>query len=68
MSCDVGHRHGWDAALLWLWCWPVAAAPIRLLAQKPPYATEAALEKVKKKKELLTHKLSKDMYDISTDI
>ena len=36
--------------LLWLWCRPVAKAPIRPLAWEPPHAAGAALEKTKKKK------------------
>ena len=27
-SCGVGHRYGWDLALLWLWHRPVATAPV----------------------------------------
>ena len=50
MSCDVGHRLGFDPALLWLWGRLAATAPIRPLAWEPPYAAEAALEKAKKKK------------------
>ena len=34
-----------DLALLWLWCRPAAAAPIRPLAWELPYATGAALKK-----------------------
>ena len=49
MSCGVGHRHGSDPVLLWLWRRPAATAPIRPLAWKPPYVTGAALEKPKKK-------------------
>ena len=37
-----------DTALLWLWCRPVAAAPIRPLAWEPPCAMRTALEKAKK--------------------
>ena len=48
MSYDVGHRSGSDPALLWLWCRPVATAPIRPLAWEPPYATGTALEKTKR--------------------
>ena len=45
MSCGVSHkRSSEESALLWLWCRPVATAPIRPLAWKPPYATGAALE------------------------
>ena len=50
MSCDVGHRHGVDLILLWLWCRLPATAPIRPLAWEPPYAVGAALEKTKKGK------------------
>ena len=39
-----------DPALLWLWCRPVATAPIRPLAWEPPYAAGAALEKAKRQK------------------
>ena len=49
MSCGVGHRHGLDPMLLWLWCRSAAAAPIQLLAWQLPYATGAALKKTKKK-------------------
>ena len=44
MSCGVGHRHGLDPALLWLWCRLVAIAPTRPLAWEPPYAAEEALK------------------------
>ena len=50
MSCGVGHRHGSDLALLWLWHRLAAAAPIRPLAWELPYATSAALEKNQKPK------------------
>ena len=49
MSCGVGHRGGWDLALLRLWCRPATAALIRLLAWEPPYAMGAALKRHKKK-------------------
>ena len=49
MSCDVGHRCSSDPALLWLWYRPVATAPIRPLAWKPPYATGAALKSKRQK-------------------
>ena len=29
MSCGVGHRHGLDLALLWLWCRPATTTSIR---------------------------------------
>ena len=47
MSCGVGHRHGSDAELLWLWCRPVVTALIGPLAWTLPYATGAALKKLK---------------------
>ena len=28
VSCGVGHRHGLDPVLLWLWCRPAATALI----------------------------------------
>ena len=48
MSCGVGCRRGSDPALLWLWCRPVATAPIGPLAWEPPYAVGAAQEIAKK--------------------
>ena len=50
MSCGVGCRCGSDPALLWLWCRPVATAPIQPLAWEPPYAAGAALEMAKRQK------------------
>ena len=52
MSCDIGHRHGSDLALLWLWCGKAATALILPLAWEFPYATGEAL---KKKKFALCH-------------
>ena len=63
MSCGVGHRHGPDPALLWLWRRLAATAPIQLLAWEPPYAAGAALEKdkdKKKKKEVKSSLLGSD--------
>ena len=48
MSCGVGHRHGQDLA--WLWCRPVATAPIWPLTWKSSYAKGAALKKQKRQK------------------
>ncbi|WP_348248997.1 hypothetical protein, partial [Salmonella enterica] len=42
-------RHGLNLVLLWLWCRPAAAAPIRPLAWEPPYAVSEALKRQKKK-------------------
>ena len=49
----MGRRRGSDPELLWLWHRPAAMAPIGPLAWEPPYATGAALEKAKKKKNSL---------------
>ena len=50
MNCGVGHRHGLDPELLWLWRRPVATALIRPLAWELPYAIGVALEKAKRQK------------------
>jgi len=58
VSCGVGCRRGSDPALLWLWPWLAAVAPIGPLAWEPPYAAGAALKskkKKKKKKKKLSH-------------
>ena len=57
MSCGVGHRHGSDLALLWLWHRSAATAPTGPLAWEPPYAAGVALKKrqEKKKKENTVH-------------
>ena len=47
MSCGVGGRRSLDLAWLWLWCRPVATAPLGPLAWDPPYAAGVALEKAK---------------------
>ena len=47
MSCGVGCRHSLDLMLLWLWCRPAAAGPIRPLAWELPCAAGVALEKKK---------------------
>ena len=55
MSCGVGHRHGFDPVLLWLWHRLAATALIRPLAWEPPYAAGAALKRQKKTKEKKDH-------------
>jgi len=50
VSCGVGQRRGSDPALLWLWLWPAATAPIRPLAWEPPYAKGVVLKRQKDKK------------------
>ena len=42
MSCGVGHRHGSDLALPWLWCRLAAIAPIQPLAWELPHTVGAA--------------------------
>ena len=44
MSYGVGCRCSSNLALLWLWHWLAATAPIHTLAWDLPYATHAALE------------------------
>ena len=48
MSWGVGHRHGSDLALLWLWYRPAAAAQIRHLAWESPCAMDTALKSINK--------------------
>ena len=50
MSCGVGHRHGLDPSLLWLWWRPAAVALSRPLAWELLYVTGVALKSKKKKK------------------
>ena len=57
VSRGVGRRCSLDPTLLWLWCGPVAIAPIRPLAWEPPYALGAALEKAKRQKQNETKSL-----------
>ena len=50
MSCGVGHRHGSDLTLMWLWRRPAAAAPVQPLAREPPYGHKKTKKKKEKKK------------------
>ena len=50
VSYGVGHRHGLDPALLWLWHRPAATVLIRPLAWEPPHAAGAARKKDKRQK------------------
>ena len=50
MSCGVGHRHGLDPELLWLWCKLTAPAPVQPLAWELPYAADVALKNKQTKK------------------
>ena len=58
-----------DPALLWLWCRPAAAAPIRPLAWEPPYAMGAALkrQKTKKKKKQQQQQLEKMLQNTTSE-
>ena len=56
MSCALGCRHSSNPTLLWLWCRLAATALIRPLAQEPPYAMGAALDKTKRQKQKQTNK------------
>ena len=56
MSCGVGHGHGSDPTLLWLWCRLVATAPIRPLAWEHPYAVNVALKDKRQKTKQNNHK------------
>ena len=51
MSCRVGRRRGSDPSVLWVWCRPVATAPIQPLAWEPPHAMGAAQEMAKKQQQ-----------------
>ena len=44
ISCGIGHRHGLDPMLLWLWCRMAAVALIQPLAWELPYSVGAALK------------------------
>ena len=45
LGCGVGRRRGSDPVLLWLWCRPVAAAPIWPLAWELTCAMGTALKR-----------------------
>ena len=69
MSCGVVQRHGLDLMSLWLWRRPMATAPIRALAWKPPYAVGVALKtKANKqtKKDLLGGIGSRDLWGLNS--
>ena len=54
MSYGVGHRHGSDVALLWLWRRLVAVAPIRPLASICSGCGPKKTKRPKKKKKKAT--------------
>ena len=54
VSCGVGRRRGSGPVLLWLWCRPVATAPILTPAWEPPYATGVVLKRQNKTKKPIT--------------
>ena len=49
VSWGVGHRHGLNLMLRWLWRRVAAVSLIGPLAWDPPYAASVALKKEKKK-------------------
>ena len=55
MSCGIGHRHGSDPVLLWLWYRLATVAQIQPLAWGPLYAMGVTLKekKLKKKRTIL---------------
>ena len=60
MSCGVDYSS--DPAFLWLWCRPVATAPIEPLAWEPPCAVGVALKKRKTKiKKIKKNKTGEEM-------
>ena len=63
VSYGVGCRHGLDPKLLWLWCRPVATAPIRPLVWEPPHAEEVAQEMAKRQKKDKKKKEKKIEFD-----
>ena len=60
VSCDVGHRHGLNPSLLWLWHRPTCIAPIQPLAWELPYVTSVDLKRTKKTKTKTTPKNQKN--------
>ena len=50
VSCGIGRRRGSDPMLLWLWCMPVATAPIRPLAWELHMPQERQKDKKDKNK------------------
>ena len=50
-SYGVGYRCDLDLVLLWLWYRPAAVAPIRPLAQEPPYGLKRQRKKERKERE-----------------
>ena len=46
---ELGHRHGSDLMLLWLWCRLTSVAPIQPLAWEPPHAMSVTLKNKKEK-------------------
>ena len=56
MSCGIGHRHGSDLVLLWLWHRLAAAALIGPLAWEPPYAVGVPPQKKDKTININQHK------------
>ena len=60
MSCGIGHRHGSDQVLLWLWCRLAAVAPSQPLAWERPYAAGAAPKTKQNKNAILPSETGKN--------
>ena len=58
VSCGVGHRHGSDAMLLWLWCRPASVALIQPLVWELPCAIGVALKSKRKKKKKIKNRIT----------
>ena len=55
-----------DPELLWLWCGPIAVAPIQLLAWGLPYTTGVALKRKKREIRLIGGNLFNCFCDLSS--
>ena len=56
MNCGIGRRRSSNPKLLWLWCRPLAIAPIWSQAWKPPYASGVPLKRQKDPKKVFKEK------------
>ena len=56
MSCGVGHRHGSNPMLLWLWLRLAATAPNGPVTWEPLYAKGAAPKRHTKKCKMVSNK------------
>ena len=66
MSCGVGHRRGSDLVFPWLWCRLAAAAPVQPLVWELPFATGAALKRLKKENKREERRTQRDAGEKNT--